>query len=137
MSRKSNRRYVRAQRGVDAESDRFYGLARLDPLVHPARPNFDDLDVDQYGYLISTGPVASRPTAVRGRSPQLAVRATGRSRSVGSLIQDVIHPPRLLARAIVCAKRSIRREVLFAFGVRSKGSGSGNRRRSSSSKFRC
>ena len=67
----------------------------------------------------------TRPNMLRVRSPVVAVRATGRSsdRQVRSpFLNATMVTPQLTARSLICARRSIRREVLFAT-KRTNGSG--------------
>jgi len=64
------------------------------------------------------------------RSPTVAVRASGRSsqRQIKSpFLNATLLTPQLSQRAMLCARRTIRREVLFAVKRTSKGS-SGSRR---------
>lgn len=66
-------------------------------------------------------------------SPAVAVRATMRSsdRAVRSPFQNAtMVTPDLTSRAILCAKRSIRREVIFATKSTGKGSRAPRRKRS-------
>lgn len=97
---------------------------------------------DQYEDLIHTGLSDSRVPS-RGdfpvrSSPWVVSRATYRSRfQPGRLVSTVVEPPQLLERAVACAKRTIRREVLFALRKRGKGSGAKRRKRSFLSHWRC
>jgi len=142
------------RRPVRFSSERFSGLARGYPLDDPARPSvtrserFPDLGESRFQYdpLIRTGLGASgtlrvsrQPPPVLGGSrysPQVAVRATGRSR-VDRSFRTVLYSKQLLPRALACAKRAIRKEVLFALNRRGKGSGATRRFRRVDSSFRC
>lgn len=82
---------------------------------------------------------AKYPAPSRGKrqSPQLAVRATGRStdRQIRSpFLNATMLTPELTERALVCARRNIRREVIFAQRKTGKGSRSPKR---IPSKVRC
>lgn len=76
-----------------------------------------------------------RPSLVR--SPTVAVRASGRSsqtRVQSPFRNAVLETPQLTQRAMVCARRHIRKEVLFALKRTAKGSSGARRPRS---KVRC
>lgn len=84
-------------------------------------------------------PSSSQPPPRRGlrSSPVVAVRATGRSsqkRVRSPFLNATTLTPQLTERAIICAKRTIRREVLFARKRTGKGARSPRRR---PSKVRC
>lgn len=69
-----------------------------------------------------------------GKSPDVPVRASMRSHPVYTVLQPV---KQLAERALACARRTIRREVLFGLGRTGKGSQSPIRRRTADSKERC
>lgn len=80
-----------------------------------------------------------RLRAVGVSSPAVAVRATGRSSDRAyrnPMLQATGITPELTERAIVCARRTIRREVLFASKRTGKGSHS-PKRYTLNSKKRC
>lgn len=105
--------------------------ARLGPLDHPAatlrkRHSTSTLMRTVLGDRIS----GSR------ESPIVRSRASRRSRLVSPWEQVNFVSPQLTERAQICARRAIRREVLFA--IKGTGKGSGARRRySEKSKVRC
>lgn len=70
-------------------------------------------------------------------SPLFAVRATARSARRPRTVQEVISPAQLSVRSLACAKRQIRREVIFARGGRGLGSRARRRRRGEHSAFHC
>lgn len=81
------------------------------------------------------GVTKQAPKAPLRRSPTVVVRATGRStdRQIKSpFLNATMFTPELTNRAMECARRHIRREVLFAT-KRTNGSGAKRRR----SKVRC
>lgn len=79
--------------------------------------------------LISTvlperAPFQSPPRRGKRQSPTLAVRATARSSDVRTrspFLNATMVTPQLTARALECAKRGIKREVLFALKKTGKG----------------
>lgn len=74
-----------------------------------------------------------RPGTAR---PNSQIRATLRSRTIGpwEQISDLV--PQLTQRSYLCARRSIRREVLFA--IRGTGKGAkAQRKHTAKSKIRC
>ena len=121
------------------------GLARVSPLEYTARP-FDELEPleDQYSTSIRTDLYDSRslrPGGIpRRASPDLAVRASFRSsfRHVKQgYVLNVVVPPSLRRRALNCAHRTIRREVLFALNRKTGRGSGGSRRRSFRSSTKC
>lgn len=109
------------------------------PLDHTAR-RFEEVlgDPGPVRYLIRTGPDGSRrlrravaPVSLSGvrRSPDIVARASLRSRSVSG--------SPLFRRALDCAHRVIRREVLFAHLLTGRGARSRRRRRTSRSNVKC
>jgi len=70
-------------------------------------------------------------------SPVLSSRATHRVERVPSPWEKVFSVVSLPKRAITCAKRSIRREVLHALKLTSKGAGARSRARTIDSKEIC
>lgn len=85
--------------------------------------------------------VSFKPPAALRRvaSPTAVVRASARSLSLQTKAaspfrQATFYKPEVAKRALDCARRSIRREVLFAIDRRRKGSGGGRRKQS---KVRC
>lgn len=142
MARKNNRRsrysYGPARRTLTKSLDHTAGPPRafswlsdpgLDPVFHRSVRT----------PLIRT--VLPEPVRVPQRSqrssPVVSSRATGRSSDVqvrSPFRGAVFLTPQLTERAIACAKRGIRREVLFATKRTAKGSGSP---RKPPSKWRC
>lgn len=81
---------------------------------------------------------AVRPRAFATPSPWAQARATARSRMYGhKLLSEVIDVKSLPARSFACARRGIRRQVLFALRNTGRGAGAVKRRRSRSSSYRC
>lgn len=85
--------------------------------------------------------VSSKPprALVRVASPAAVVRASGRSvslqtKAASPFRQATFYKPMVPQRSLDCARRTIRREVLFATDRRRKGSGGGRRKQS---KARC
>lgn len=119
-------------------------LARGYPLDDSAR-RWGELESSTI-YSISTGLNDSRraspgprPSArsFPGRSSLFSVRASMRSRWQPRNLVDVIRGKELYERALVCARRSVRKEVLFALGRSGRGSRSPRRVRREDSGFRC
>lgn len=104
-------------------------------LVHPATARHSR-------YLIRTVLTDTRPRAGTRTNLDVSRRAVGRGRFLPdrrsqdprSLYPMV--PAPTLNRAFICARRSIRREVLFAIKATSRGSGS-PRRHTKNSTVRC
>lgn len=124
-------------------------LARHSPaLVHPAsRPPVASGPSDDFRPLVYRPPVRTPlirtvleipappppPRRSTPRSPVLSARATGRSsdrKARSPFFTATGITPELTNRAIVCAGRTIRREVLFARKQTGKGSKSPRRYRS-------
>lgn len=105
--------------------------ARLDPLDHTAEPSFSDHSTRT---LMRTVLGDRTPGLASRFSPVVRSRATGRSRVVTPWEQVRLISPQLTNRAMVCARRTIRREVLFALKGTGKGSKSPRRPKS---KVRC
>lgn len=108
-------------------------------LVHPARrptvrPLIRTVRTDTQSPRQSTRRHldAARRAVLRSRSP--SPWTTGPLASFGPDVY-VETPP--LPRSITCAKRTIRKEVLFALGRTSAGSGAKQRRRNPDSNVRC
>lgn len=124
------------------------GFALDSELVHPAKPDFTDDDFSdivsrQYRNLIGTVLNQSRRAQVPRRqfgglraSPLYPVRATMRSR-VSAVSGQVIGGRQLLQRSLDCARRVIRKEVIFALGRSGQGSRAPRRRRTARSFQRC
>lgn len=147
MSRRSRRpsrdAYGRPS-SFEAGSPSTYRSARfLEPLDYPAERFSEGLPRSKRPVrynLISTGLNDSRPVPRAGfrgsaRSSLFSVRATLRTRSVspGVDVRSVIRGKELPVRALDCAKRVIRKEVLFALRRTGRGSKSPRRRRRESS----
>lgn len=107
-------------------------LARLlGPLDHPASVSETQHSTPP---LMRTVPGDRIPGS--RSSPLARSRASIRSRAVTPWEQARLLSPQLTARALICARRSIRREVLFAI----KGTGKGAKARrnyTKSTKVRC
>lgn len=104
---------------------------RTEPLDHTAEPSVLHHSTPP---LMRT--VLGDRLAGTRQSPVVRSRASGRSRPVTPMQQVRLISPELTERAMVCARRSIRREVLFAI----KGTGRGaksKRKYSARSKVRC
>lgn len=125
---------VRGSIRTPERASRFPNVsARFGPLDHPA---------DTLRARNSTPPLmrtvsGDRITGTR-QSPVVRSRATYRSRRITPAEGfKTLSSPQLTERSQVCARRSIRREVLFAIKATGRGSGSGKRRRTPTSKMRC
>lgn len=127
-------------------------LARPYPLDHtasrsraPDLPSWDDESPSDFEGLFRPIPVRPlirtvridsappQPRLVKRQSPLVQVRATMRSsdRAARSpFLNATAVTPQLADRAILCAKRTIRREVIFANRKTGKGSGAPRRKRS-------
>lgn len=146
MSRRSRRDSLRsAQERSFFFSEAPPSPARLRTLEHTAGRFWEPLEDfrDKYYYSISTYPNDSRritaPVRQLGgyrKSSLYPVRATMRTRVVSSLRQE-IEGRRLADRALACAKRTIRKEVIFALRLTSKGAGARRRLRRFDSSTRC
>lgn len=110
--------------------------SRVTTLVHPARPRtvrplirtvLTDTRQATRRHLD-----ASRRAVLRSRSP--SPWTTGPLADFGS---DVYVEKAPLQRSLTCARRTIRREVLFATRRTPAGSAAASRRRNSESKTRC
>lgn len=117
-------------RGVASALSR---LADLEVLDHSARRfSGPSTPLGPVRYLIRTGPDGSRrlPAQLAGvsRSSDVGARASLRSQSVSG--------SPMFRRALDCAHRSIRKEVLFAFKLTGRGA-RGPRRRSFRSVVKC
>lgn len=87
--------------------------------------------------LVEPAPYQPPPRRGKRQSPTVAVRATFRStdRSTRSpFLNATMVSPQLTERAILCAKRNIRREVIFATKRTGKGASAPRRK---PSKVRC
>lgn len=94
--------------------------------TRPVRPLIRTVRID-------SAPPSNAPTRGRLRSPAVAVRASGRSsdqRTRSPFLNAQMITPQLANRALVCASRTIRREVLFARKQTGKGARSPRRQRS-------
>lgn len=142
--RSSTRDALRRPSSFEAGSPSSYRSARfLEPLDYPAERFSDGVPRARRPVRynsISTGLNDSRPvprSLFRGSpvSSLYPVRATFRTRSVspGLDVRSVIRGKELPARALDCAKRVIRKEVLFALGRTGRGARSPRRRRRESS----
>jgi len=149
MSRRS-RPGSRAQRfGASGGSpDRF--ARRFEPLEYPAKRFFGDPEDPWTSTedLISTSPDDSRRRSRRALAPVrqlggfrasslIPVRASLRVRTPVGGLRGVIFVRELPLRAVNCAHRVIRKEVLFARRLTGKGSSSRRRRRSERSDSKC
>lgn len=106
-------------------------LARVPALDHPARPR-------SVRSLMRTVLTDTRPRSATRAGLDVSRRAVTRSRSLPSLWSPgsffQVRVP--LPRAFTCAKRAIRREVLFAINGTGKGSRS-SRLHTADSQVRC
>lgn len=160
MSRRSRaRRMANRQRDIFTSADRFsrinqpvlfpYTKTRIINFNNPLQTRRKLLDHTVFKFPAVVRSV-SRPRTVRThlirtvprdtrkpQSPALLVRAQGRQAwPAWSSVMDpigMVARQEPLKRAITCAKRSIRREVLFALGLKN-GAGSGGKPKS---KVRC
>ena len=110
--------------------------SRVSTLVHPARPR----TVRPLIRTVLTDTLSPR----RGTRTHLDAsrRAVLRSRAASpwatgaqALFAPHVKPP--LQRSLTCARRTIRKEVLFALGRTPAGSGSRSRKHNPDSKVRC
>lgn len=123
-------------RGPERVPDRAWRFpnvsARFGPLDHPA---------DTLLKTHSTPPLMRTVSGDRlpgsRSSPVTRARSSIRSRKLTPWESSgFVTPPMLSERSQVCARRSIRREVLFAIKATGRGSG-GRRKRTEHSKVRC
>lgn len=141
MRRNRSRRQSEERQGPDLARE---DSTPLDPFLQGLTSEpFPALDasVDD---LIHTGLSDSgvpRPSHLRGvmRSPWAQARAQQRVQTFQRVyLREPYGPtPQLPQRALSCARRSIRREVLFALKRTSKGAGAKKRRRDFNSRHRC
>lgn len=111
-------------------------LARPTPLDYPASsPRREPWRESNSTRPLMRTVLSDRNSGSR-HSPTARVRATMRSRPVTLWEQTNLMHPELTARSFTCARRTIRREVLFAL----KGTGKGakaQRKFTAKSKMRC
>jgi len=71
-------------------------------------------------------------------SPTVSSRATQRTKTpYNKRFQSLLVSPQLTERSLACARRSIRREVIFALRKQGKGAQSPKRRRTTQSERKC
>lgn len=133
MARSNRRNRVQGPTSAPSRTLPSYptASARLGPLDHTAELS------DSYHSTpaLMRTVLGDRTAGLATRSsPVVRSRATGRSRLVTPWEQARFISPQLTNRAMVCARRSIRREVLFAI----KGTGKGSKaKRGPRSSVRC
>lgn len=133
MARSNRRNRVQGPTSAPSRTPPTYSTAsaRLGPLDHTAEPSHS---YNSTPPLMRTVLGDRTPGLATRSSPVVRSRATGRSRLVTPWEQVRLISPELTKRAMVCARRTIRREVLFATKATGKGSKSP---RGPRSKVRC